>query len=77
MKFSIIIPVYNVAPYLSACLDSVLFQTESDWECICVDSVDHKVPIPGRYVNECENGHVRVQEEDEVRKYNVVETIGC
>jgi len=37
MKFSIIIPVYNVAPYLRKCLDSVLAQTETEWECICVD----------------------------------------
>lgn len=37
MKFSIVIPVYNVAPYLRECLDSVIAQTCSDWECICVD----------------------------------------
>jgi glycosyltransferase involved in cell wall biosynthesis len=35
--FSIIIPVYNVAPYLRECLDSVLAQTFTDWEVICVD----------------------------------------
>lgn len=35
--FSIIVPVYNVAPYLRECLDSVLAQTFADWECICVD----------------------------------------
>ena len=37
IKFSIIIPVYNVAPYLRECLDSVLAQTFTDWEAICVD----------------------------------------
>lgn len=36
-KFSIIIPVYNVAPYLRECLDSVSAQTYTDWEAICVD----------------------------------------
>ena len=36
-KFSIIIPVYNVAPYLRECLGSVLSQTYTDWEAICVD----------------------------------------
>ena len=36
-KFSIVIPVYNVAPYLRECLDSVLAQTYTDWEAICVD----------------------------------------
>ena len=35
--FSIIIPVYNVAPYLRECLDSVWAQTFTDWEAICVD----------------------------------------
>ena len=35
--FSIIVPVYNVAPYLRECLDSVLDQTFTDWEAICVD----------------------------------------
>ena len=37
MKFSVIIPVYNVEPYLRICLDSVLAQTFTDWEAICVD----------------------------------------
>lgn len=36
-KFSIIIPAYNVADYLSTCLDSVLSQDFSDYEIILVD----------------------------------------
>jgi len=36
-KVSIVIPVYNVEKHLAACLDSVLAQTLSDIEVICVD----------------------------------------
>lgn len=34
---SIIVPVYNVAPYLAQCLDSILAQTFTDFEVILVD----------------------------------------
>lgn len=35
--FSIIIPVYNVEQYLKACLDTVVAQSYSDFEVICVN----------------------------------------
>ena len=34
---SIIIPVYNVAPYLEECVMSIIQQDMTDWECILVD----------------------------------------
>lgn len=37
MKFSILIPVYNVENYISECLDSILSQTLNDYEIICVN----------------------------------------
>ena len=37
VKISIIIPVYNAARHLRECLDSVVAQTYTDWEVICVD----------------------------------------
>lgn len=35
-KVSVIIPVYNVEKYLRECLDSVINQTLSDMEIICI-----------------------------------------
>lgn len=37
MKFSIILPIYNVEKYLSVCIDSILSQSYSDYEIILVD----------------------------------------
>ncbi len=34
---SIVMPVYNVEPWLRECLDSVRAQSFTNWECICVD----------------------------------------
>ena len=34
---SVIVPVYNVEPYLTRCLDSILVQTFSDFELLLVD----------------------------------------
>ena len=40
-KISIIIPVYNTAPYLSQCLDSIVHQTLDEIEIICVDDASN------------------------------------
>lgn len=37
MKFSIIVPIYNVEQYLAECLESVLNQTFQDFEIICIN----------------------------------------
>ena len=36
-KISIIVPVYNTVKYLQRCLDSILKQTYSVWECLVID----------------------------------------
>ncbi|MDR2406691.1 MAG: glycosyltransferase, partial [Bacteroidales bacterium] len=36
-QFSIIIPAYNAAKYITDCLDSIINQTHNDWEAIVVD----------------------------------------
>ena len=37
MKFSVILPIYKVEKYLSACVDSILNQSYTDFEVILVD----------------------------------------
>ena len=37
MQFSLIIPVYNVEQYLKACLNTVVTQSYSDFEVICIN----------------------------------------
>ena len=37
MKISVVVPVYNAERFLRFSLESVLAQTHSDWECVCVD----------------------------------------
>ena len=53
MKVSIIIPVYNVAPYIQRCLDSVVAQTFQDIECILVDDcgTDNSVEVAQQYID--------------------------
>lgn len=36
-ELSIVLPVYNVDPYLGTCLDSIVAQSFKDWEAILVD----------------------------------------
>lgn len=51
MKVSIVIPVYNVAPYLKACLESVQAAVEGlDAEIICVD--DGSTDESGKIIKE-------------------------
>lgn len=51
-QISVIIPVYNTEKYLADCLDSVLTQTLSDIEIICIDdgSTDNSLKILQEYV---------------------------
>ena len=59
-KVSVIIPVYNVAPYLRQCLDSVVDQTLREIEIICVDdgSTDGSSEILAEYA--AKDARVRV-----------------
>ncbi|MGI6224141.1 MAG: glycosyltransferase family 2 protein [Prevotella sp.] len=50
-KVSVLIAVYNAKDYLSECLNSLIAQTMTDWEAICVDdaSEDRSVGILKEY----------------------------
>ena len=37
MKFSVILPIYNVAAYLEECIESILMQTFTHYEFILED----------------------------------------
>ena len=60
---SIIIPVYNAAPYILSSLDSVLGQTYKDWECILVDdrSTDDSREIIQAYIEEHPDVRIRLE----------------
>ena len=59
MKVSIIIPVYNAAPYIKKCLQSVVDQTYNDFECILVDDcgLDNSIELAQEFIKDY-NGNI-------------------
>ena len=53
-KVSVIVPCYNQGQFLSQCLDSILAQTYTNWECVIVNdgSLDNSQQIIEAYVNQ-------------------------
>lgn len=58
---SVIIPAYNYAGYMGECLESVLKQTYSHWECIVIDN--------GSTDNTAELVNTFVQKDDRIKYY--------
>lgn len=50
-KISVLIPIYNVEKYLAECLESIINQTYSDLEIICINdgSTDNSLSIVNKY----------------------------
>lgn len=63
MLFSVVIPVYNVEPYLRECLDSLLKQTWNGWEAVCVNdgSTDGSASILDEYAEKDDRFRVVTQ----------------
>lgn len=57
-KVSIIIPLYNKAPYIKTALETVCFQTYQDWECIIMDdgSTDGSAELAKQIISELADG---------------------
>ena len=53
MKVSILIPIYNAAPYISRCLLSVAEQSYQDIECILVDDCgnDNSIELAQKFID--------------------------
>lgn len=57
-KVSIIVPIYKVEKYLHRCIDSIITQTYTNWECILVD--DGSPDGSGLICDEYANQEVRI-----------------
>ena len=81
MKYSIIIPVYNVEKYIKKCLESILNQSYNKYEVIIVNdgSPDNSVEIINKYVKKDERFHLFNKENgglSDARNYGVKQATG-
>lgn len=69
IKLSIIVPIYNVEPYLRKCVDSLLAQDYQDYEIILVDdgSTDNSGVICDEYASLNSLTHSRINSLPEIR----------
>lgn len=64
LKFSIIVPVYNVEKYLAECIESIVRQTYTDWELLLIEdgSTDSSKGICSYYAEK--NNKIRLFERE-------------
>ncbi len=74
-RVSILMAVYNAEPYLAEAVDSVLAQTESAWELLCVDdaSTDGSLAILEQYASR--DARIRVFPQTGNRGLSVVRNV--
>lgn len=62
-RFSVIIPLYNKAPYVKKALESICSQSFKDFECIIVDdgSTDNSLAVVKEFVDGLDNGDRRLE----------------
>lgn len=65
VKFSVVVPIYKVEPYLKKCVDSILGQTYKDFELILVDDGS-----PDRCPEICDNYAARDERVRVIHKEN-------
>ena len=72
MKISVIVPVYNVEQYLEKCLESLINQTCSKYEIICIDdcSTDASLDILKMYGEKYDNIRILTNQVNRGLSYN-------
>lgn len=72
LEISIIIPVYNCDKYLDTCIQSILMQSFSNFEVICIDdnSTDNSLFILERYAKKDERIKILINDENKGSGYS-------
>ncbi len=82
MKISIVVPVYNAEKFLKECIESVLNQTNSNWELVLVDdgSTDKSAQIcdsfAKEYANKIYSFHKKNEGQFLTRQYGINKSTG-
>lgn len=65
MKLTVIVPIYNVEPYITQCIESILSQTLKDIEIICIDDCgnDNSIEIVKNYTKK--DNRIKIIKNDE------------
>ncbi len=63
VRYSVIMPLYNKAPYVKKALDSIVAQTYKDWELIIVDdgSTDNSLEVVKEFVMQYRDSNIKFQ----------------